>query len=745
MLRLLANRWAQMGLLLALLAGAVFLRMADPSAIKRLRNVTFDYYNKLAPRPPGTGVIIVDIDEDSLKKLGQWPWPRTVLAQLTEKLQEMGAKSVAFDMVFAEDDRTSPEKIAGSLPASDDFKVVRDRLSSLPGNDAVFAKAVGAAGNVVTGFVSAQQKTGMVPLPIAKFINEGVKPDPTKFVRAMDSFATTLPAISSVAAGNGSFTADPEDDGIIRRVPLLIGHRRADGGTDLFPGLSLEALRVALGKKVYKVTSFGEQTASGFGITHIDIGNYKIPTEPDGRIWVYYTGHRPGLYVPAWKIMEGAADSALFRDKIVFVGTSTIGLLDLRSSPLDTIVPGVEIHAEIVEQILTGKFLQRLGDFDGAELLAATAVCLLIIVCAPFIGTLTLAFVCLCLIFGGFIGAFAVYRDYGYLIDPVYPSLMTLVVFILAAMLSNLRTEAEKRQVRTAFGHYLSPVLIEELTKDPDKLKLGGEIRELSVMFTDVRNFTSISETMEPGELIRMMNDFLTPMTSTIMDFRGTVDKYMGDAIMAFWNAPLDDPDHALHACRAALAMRGILGPLNDNLKLRAEKQVQAFHPLKIGIGIGTGNCSVGNMGSRQRFAYSALGDTVNLSSRLEGQTKGYGLQCLVSARTQAGAPGMAMLEADLLAVKGRAEAERIFTLLGDEKMAASREFIELKGRHDAMIDAYRARDFDRAGDLARTCAALSVAQDITGLYGLYQERCARFKSHPPGPDWTGAWIATSK
>lgn len=734
-----------MGLLIALLMGAVFLRIADPSGIKRLRNVTFDYYNKLAPRPAGSGVIIVDIDEDSLKKLGQWPWPRTVLAEMTRKLHDLGAKSIAFDMVFAEADRTSPELIAGALPVTDEFKGVADKLKSMPNNDLVFAKAVEEADNVVTGFVGTTQGTEMEPLPIAKFVNSGFKPDPLKFVSMSDDFATTLPAISSVAAGNGSFTAEPEGDGIIRRVPLLIGARSRDGSAELLPALSIEALRVALGRKVYDVKSFSERTEDGYGITQIKLGSYTIPTAQDGSLWVYYAGHRPDLYVPAWKVMEGQAAADSFKDKIVLVGTSTIGLLDLRSSPLNAVLPGVEIHAEIIEQILDGKFLQRLSYFDGAELLAAAGVCLLIILFSPFINTLTLAFVCLCLIFGGFTGAFAVYRSFGYLIDPVYPSAMTLTIFILAAMLSNLRTEMEKRQVRTAFGHYLSPVLIEELTKDPDKLKLGGEVRELSVMFTDVRNFTSISETMEPAELIRMMNDFLTPMTTKIMDFRGTVDKYMGDAIMAFWNAPLDDPDHALHACQAALAMRAVLAPLNESLKARAEMQSRIFHPLKIGVGIGTGNCSVGNMGSRQRFAYSALGDTVNLSSRLEGQTKAYGVQSLISNKTQATVKGMAFLEVDMLAVKGRTEPERIFTLMGDEVLAQSSGFIDLKEKHETMIAAYRSRAFDKAIESAVQCAGLDAAREITGLYKLYQERCQSFKNNPPGPDWAGVWIATSK
>lgn len=745
MIRVLSNRYAQAILLLALLSGAVTLRMADPSAIKRLRHVTFDYFNRLAPRPPGTGVVIVDIDEDSLQKIGQWPWPRTTLGVLTEKLAAMGASSIAFDMVFAEPDRTSPDLMARQLSEVSGYEPVARKLAALPNNDVVFAEAVARAGNVVTGFVAAQQKTGMQPSTPAKFVNSGVRPEPLAFVRQAQDFATTLPVISRAAAGSGSFTAPPENDGIIRRVPLLIGFQKPDGKADLLPALSMEALRVATGKKIYKVTSYGERTSRGYGITQLEIGDYSVPTDPEGNILVHYAGHRPDLYVPAWKILDGTADAGRFKDKIVLVGTSTIGLLDLRSSPLNAVVPGVEIHAEIIEQVVDGRFLKRPGDFDGAELLAASAVCLLIVVLSPFVGTLTLAFICLCLLASGFAGSFIAYRDAGYLVDPVYPSLMVLVVFIMAALLSNLRTEMEKRQVRTAFGQYLSPVLIEELTKDPDKLKLGGEVRELSVMFSDVRNFTSISETMDPAELIRMMNDLLTPLTSRIMEWRGTVDKYMGDAVMAFWNAPLDDPDHAVHACRASLDMALALAPLNEELKLRAERQGRVFHPLKIGMGIGTGACSVGNMGSRQRFAYSALGDTVNLASRLEGQTKSYGVMSLLSSKTAAKAGALALLEVDLLAVKGRSEPERVFTLLGDEAFAASSSFGQLKEHHDRMIVAYRQRRFDFAIEQAEACRILPSASEIGGFYSLYIDRCRQFSANPPGPDWAGVWVAAGK
>jgi adenylate cyclase len=743
MTRLVSNRWVQIILLLLLLGEAVTLRLQDPPIVQRWRQLTFDAYNRIIPRPQGNGVVIVDIDEDSLRRYGQWPWPRPQVAQIPEILRQFGARAVAFDVVFAEPDRTSPHLLAESLPQTPDMEIVAQKLKSLPDNDHVFAQRIAAAGNVVAGFVAANQPTMHQPLLKATFFNEGLKADPLKFIETVSYFTTSLPEIVAGAAGNGSFTITPEEDGIVRRVPLLIGQRFEDGQIKMYPALPLEALRVALGKTIYKIKSFGERTQRGFGIQDISIGDYTIPTDKRGAFQVYYAGHRKDLYIPAWKVLSRDFSPDQVRDKIVLVGTSAIGLLDLRSSPLNAVVPGVEVHAEIIEQILDKKFLQRPDFFNGAELCLTVIVSLLIIFLAPFIGTATQALLGGLLMTGSVAGALYAYKHFGYLLDPVYPMLSILVIFIFSSILTNLRTEMERRAVRNAFSHYISPSLMEELTRDPDKLKLGGEVRELSVMFTDIRNFTTISESMDPAELIKMMNDFLTPMTSCVLDNRGMVDKYMGDAMMAFWNAPLDDPEHARHACTAALQMLEALSKVNENLQAEARRNNKAFPVLHAGIGIHTGPCSVGNMGSRQRFAYSALGDTVNLASRLEGQTKHYGISVMLSEETLKAAPEFAALEVDLVTVKGRTEPERVYTLIGDSGVALSPDFMELKSIHDRMLAAYRAQDWNNALDLAGRCSALRP--DIAGLYALYRERIASFKTIPPAPGWTGVWVAKDK
>ncbi|MEZ0226358.1 MAG: CHASE2 domain-containing protein [Alphaproteobacteria bacterium] len=754
---ILSKRWMQVAVLMSLLFIAVCIRFLAPPFIGHMMQFTFDAYNRMIPREPaGNNVVIVDIDEASLQRVGQWPWPRTAIGELAVNLREMGAKTVAFDIAFSEADRTSPARIADSLPKRPELAPVTAALKKLPDNDEVLAQKFAQAGNVVTGFVGARSATGPSLPPIVKagFCGNSAKPydeknNPPPQVLRVKDFVTSLPNITAAAAGNGIFTSEPDGDGIIRNVPILIGREdEHDTLTGLLPALSLEALRVSKSDVNKMMAASGrcvgyDLDIDGLGsIRGVFLSGWRIPTDSVGRIQVYYHGHRPELYVPAWEVLEKKADPALFKDKIVLVGTSSIGLLDLRSSPLDSVLPGVEIHAEIIEQVLNRQFLVREEGMKAKELLYAIVVGLLIIFLGPAVGGGTMAVLVALAIAAGVGGSFFAYK-HGLLIDSVYPSVIIIVIFIISSVFTNLRTELEKRMLRQVFDRYLSPALIEEMVKDPSRVKLGGDVRELTVMFTDIRNFTTISESMDPAELIRMMNDFLTPMTSAVLDNKGFVDKYMGDAMMTFWNAPVDDPHHAQNACRAALEMVEALKPVNAELKARAEKAGRPFYELKAGIGVNSGRASVGNMGSKQRFAYSALGDTVNLASRLEGQTKGYGVTTMISNSTRALVPQLAALELDLLTVKGRTEPERIYTLLGDEAFAKTAEFQDFAARHARMLEAYRAQKWDEAIKLGEECAALKP--ELAGLYQLYAGRIAHYKQEPPVPGWAGVWVAKEK
>lgn len=744
--RLAHSQFVHILLLLALLAATVMLSFSDTRWREQVRNFTFDNYNILKPRIPSDRIAIVDIDEASLAEVGQMPWPRTIMADLVTNLNEMGAAVIAFDIVFAEPDRSSPHAMAERFQHLDGFGDVLPRLKDLPDNDTVFGLAIGRANNVVTGFSFTNEMTDVTARQKGIFRGKNVE----RFVPNLRGISTNLKEIDKYSAGNGSFFVSTDTDGIIRRVPMLVAHKRADSNiVSTYPSLALEIVRVLDGERGGRVMLEDEQYAqldpSRFGIEGIMLGKDRfIQTNARGEFIVHFAKSNPDWYIPAHEILDKTYPAENIKDKIILIGTSAVGLKDIRSTPLNTFLPGVEVHLNIVDQILQGKYLDRSIEAEGLEAVAIFLTGLFIILCAPFIGALSQALIVFVVVGGIIYGGWYAFDTHGMLIDVMYPSLALLAIFMLSTILTYLRTEQEKTQVRDAFGHYISPAFMEELTKNPDKLKLGGEIRELSVMFTDIRSFTTISEGLTPEELIALMNDFLTPMSDLVMQNRGTIDKYMGDAMMAFWNAPLDVEEHAALACKTALGMQAALDPINEAVRAKAEELGKPPVLLQAGIGINTGPCAVGNMGSRQRFAYSTLGDAVNLASRLESQTKNYGVGILIGEETYKRAPGFAMLELDLLRVKGKSEPVRVYALLGDEEMASSMDFTSWQATHLEMLGAYRDQQFARAKELAQACKKRCLV-NIDKTYDLYIERAEDLIKNPPGKDWDGVFTATSK
>ncbi len=760
MSRLIHSRLFHFLILLVLLVAATYYSHSNHDLRRRLQYVVFDAFNQLHPRAPTSDIVIIDIDEESLEKLGQWPWPRSIMADLTTRLKELGASAIAFDMVFAEPDRTSPSFVADRLPQTDDMAPVKAAISSLPDHDALFAEAIRNAGNVVMGFVAADAKTHMRDPVLSREIrflppgkSQQIRDEFLQQTSGRDNVATDLHNLSEAAIGNGHFIAEPDLDGIIRKVALFMRYPRtatAEKPAQLYPTLGIEALRAAINPKIENqiLLRKAEEQEPLDTQYMLRIGQkYEVPLEPDSRFWVYYRDIRDEEYLPAYKVLDPEMKGETMPridGKIAFVGTSAIGLKDIRSTPLDLFVPGVEVHVNVVEQILQGKFLTRPHLIAGAESLTIFISGLLIIILAPFVNALLLGLFSVVLIAGGFALSWHAYTTWGLLLDPVYPGIAIMAIFLVSTLLTYLRTESDRRQVKNAFGHYISPEFMEELTKNPEKLVLGGETRDLTIMFTDIRNFTGISERLTPAALTQLMNDFLTPMSDLVMQNRGTIDKFMGDAMMAFWNAPLDDADHARHACMTALKMNEALRPINDKLKKESAAAGQDAILLQAGIGINTGPASVGNMGSRQRFAYSALGDNVNLASRLEGQTKSYGVEILIGPVTQEMVPDFATLELDLLRVKGKKEPVRVYTLLGDERLAQSESFKAWRAAQNNMLALYRAMDFDGAETAIAECRTLAGGQ-MPGYYDMYLERIQTLKTNRPGAGWDGVFVATTK
>jgi adenylate cyclase len=709
------------------------LRGLNPTLLKEAELRTFDFYQSLKPReiPPERPVTIVDLDDDSLHELGQWPWPRTLVAKLVDNLTADGAIVIGFDIVFAEPDRVSPSTIATTFPTLSADML--DRLKAMPSNDDALGDSMKKSRVVVgqAGIDQAPRRTDRIP-PIPTVATIGG--DPRPYLYHFTSMLRNIPEIDNAAAGWGNFSAPPDDDGIIRRVPAMV-----TDGTNIYPALSLDLLRLATGNE-----SLGIKMSPD-GITGVIVRPSLVKTDETGRIWLYASNHDPDKYVPAKDVINGTVDKAKIANKIVVVGTSAVGLQDIRTIAVAGQIPGVELHAQIIETVLYSQQLSRPPDALGVEMVTAIVGALLMIVLIPLVGARwTLALLAVVIVgAAGF--SWYEFSHQLHMYDAVFPIATTLLTFILVTYASYAREEAQKRQVRAAFNRYLAPAVVEQIAADPSKLVLGGEQRDMTLLFCDIRGFTTISELFDAHGLTQLINKFLTPMTDIILARQGAIDKYMGDCIMAYWNAPLDDPDHARHACASALTMNERLAPLNDQLEAEAKAENRRHVPIKIGIGLNSGPAVVGNVGSDQFFGYSSLGDTVNLASRLEGQSKGYGVIIVIGEATKERAPDYAALELDLIKVKGKTEAVRIFTLAGDPTVAQSDAFKTLKVEHDAFLAAYRAQEWAKARQLGARCKDLSAPFHIEHYYEIFEERIDEYEQNPPGADWDGVYTATSK
>ena len=743
MLSFLRARSVYAGLVLAILAGATLIRVADPFFVQALRLIAFDSYQKLDPATydPNLPVRIVDIDETSLAKIGQWPWARTTMAKLLDTLGADGAAVVAFDILFSEPDRTSPEQAVKHMTPQE-AAALEPLIAGKQTHDEVFAEAIGKTPTILATALSAHAS----PPPPLKAGFATVGDDPKNFVPAFAGANVNLPILDKAAAGIGSINWIPDRDQVVRRIPLIYRV-----GNQYVPTLTTEALRVAqqAGTYVLKASNASGETAYGqqTGLNHIRVGAIEIPTASDGGIWLHFRPHEARAYIPAWKVLAGEVPADAVSGRIILVGTSAPGLVDLRATPLDPSIPGVEIHAQAIEQILQstqgGASLNRPDYATGIEIVLTLVLGLILSVVIPRVSALTSGVVGLVAMASLLVGGWFAFERLNLLFDPTYPA---VTIFLLVAATSTYvfrRTEKQRSEVRRAFGYYVSPAVVGEIIAHPEKLELGGAVRELTLLFCDVRNFTSISETMTAHELTTFINDLLTPLSDIILTNRGTIDKYMGDAIMAFWNAPLDDPDHAAHACQSAIAMIERMKTLNEEWRAAAEAAGRKHKDVAIGIGINSGDCCVGNLGSVQRFDYSAIGDDVNVASRLEGQSKVYGVPIVIGESSCKSIPDVKAIELDMMRVKGKLHPAKIFTVY-DALDGPEDGYERLAPRHAAMLEAYRGRDWDGAEAAIAHCEAVGV-QRLQALYALYRSRIAEWRVTPPPADWDGTFTATSK
>jgi adenylate cyclase len=741
---------------LAIIVTSVSLRVADPDFVQILRLKTFDIYNRIEPRVPlaeSSPIVIADIDEKSLEEIGQWPWPRTVVADLIQAVGEYQSFVLGFDAVFAEPDRTTPERLVDTLRGLD--SQTRQALLSLPSNEEVMAAAMRRTATVLgqTGIQIPDDPTRHSEAALQTRANAALGADPKRSLVEWPGLITNLPILEEAAMGRGIFSLANEVDGIVRRLPIVSVYNG-----QVRPALSIEMLRVATrGNTIFTV-------ANEAGMDRVRLqtpqGNFDFPTDNRGQLWVYFaeadTYNTPDndnrLYISAADIIHKRVPPERMAGKFVLVGTSAVGLQDIRNTPVATRMPGVEVHANVLELALESlqgaKMLRYPPTANAIEMTVVVLLGLGLIFFIPRVGPFWTLLGVVVAGGGAIGGSWYLFTEERILIDIAYPGASIFALYAVLAFSNYARDAAEKRQVRGAFSQYLSPDLVEQLAEDPSKLRLGGESKTMTLLFCDVRGFTTISEQYkeDPQGLTVLINRLLTPLSREIMKRRGTIDKYMGDCIMAFWNAPLDVEEQEAKACEAALAMFDALEVLNEERKREALEGGFEFLPLNIGIGLNTGECVVGNMGSDDRFDYSVLGDSVNLAARLEGQSKGYGVGIVIGEDTVRGLPenSYPVAELDMIAVKGKSQAVRIFTLAGKPEIMQDPDYAPMMAQHADMLTAYREQ---RWGDALRALASCKgrLGGALDGFYEIYEARIKEYMQDPPPADWDGVYIATTK
>jgi adenylate cyclase len=694
-----------LGCLIALAA----LRVFDPYPVQVARDIYFDQLQRLSPRENASLPIrIIDIDEVSLAAVGQWPWPRHTLAELVDHLSELGAAAIVFDMLFAEPDRMSLAQLMADPRFTDILGQIdkRDGLA-LVDNDEIFAAAIrdrpvvlGVAGVVghQSPSVKTQWKAGIVE----------VGNNPASGLPSVSATTAIVPSLKAAATGIGSVNLSPGAAAtVIRQIPLIW---RA--GDSLLPSLALEALRVAQGESTIVV--LGSTTTQG-AVESVRVGGFEVPTTASGQLWVRYRPNDDSLYISAVSVLDETRQAGLgdsIEGHIVLVGTSAAGLLDIRTTPLGENVPGVSIHAQMLEQIILGDYLLRTDWIEGLEFAAFLLLGIVMIVVMSISGPQ------LSIPAGAAAGALIVagswisFDRYGTLFDASFPIAGGLVAFLAMTSFQYLVADREKRKIRRSFSHYVAPAVLQKIEKSGHRLQLGGETRELTIMFSDIRGFTSLSEKLDATELVSLLNELFSELTEQILAEHGTIDKFIGDSIMAFWNAPLETPGHQLLACAAALRMRAALQAFNASM-------IGQRYPISLAIGINSGNVCVGNIGSRNRFNYSAIGDAVNLAQRTEAACRHVAYDVLLSQDTAAYATSFAILDAGKLDLKGKTQRVPSYILVGNNVLYNDRDFNDLCWCHKELVRALVSSHPEVPSRQINSCKSLAAVIE-PGLLGFY-------------------------
>jgi adenylate cyclase len=726
---------------LGLVVTLVFLGQAaqwfEVGFVKQLEYILYDGRLRLTmPNTIDDQVVILDIDEKSIAELGHWPWPRDIFGRLMNKLfTRYGVLVVGFDVNWPEADNTSGIQALDTLAKSEltgdsafqtAYRDLRPRLDY----DHIFADSLKGRPVVLGYFFSNDTKVAAIPAPV--FPKGEFRGKQIPFM-AYGGYGGNLPEFLANAASAGNFNMNPDDDGIVRRVPMVIEH---DGA--YYETLSLAVIRTLFGQPTvvpgYPEDKFAYVNKNYQGLEWLELrkGNVgvRIPVDKEVSTLVPYRGHTKAFkYFSIVDVLDDRIEVPELKNKVVLVGTTATGLYDLRATPVDNIYPGVEVHANMISGMLDNRLKQRPAYVIGFEfmvvLLIGATLSLLLPLLNPLKASLTtVGVLVLVLAFN-----LAVWQ-YGNLVLPLAASLLLIICLFALNMSYGYFVESRsKRQFTELFGQYVPPELVDKMSENPEGYSMAGKKADLTVLFSDVRSFTTISESLPPEELEQLMNEYFNPMTDVIRNkTQGTLDKYIGDAIMAFWGAPVEQPDHAKRAVTAAMEMQKVLAELRPGFKDKYH------HDVFIGVGLSSGVMTVGDMGSEVRKAYTVMGDKVNLGARLEGLTKQYGVGILVAEETKKAVLDVVFREIDWVRVKGKDEPVAMYEPVGEEGKVGKPELDELK-LWNQVLKLYRAQDWDQAE--LQLFNLKKLAPDRF-LYELFAERVAKYRVDPPGADWDG-------
>jgi adenylate cyclase len=719
----------------------------DPDFFSLLELKTLDLRFLSRGKIPTTGEIaLVVIDEKSLDELGRWPWPRVRMAQLMDNLVKYEAKVVGFDIVWAEPDEHSELKSLTSLKQKmNELKIANRHLDQYLSQaiekaetDRILADSLARSRRAMLGYFfhfftpehllqeKKQIQKDLPPLSAYNLVKYSSEEAAKVQLFEANYAEVNIPIIAEAGEGAGYFNIFPDRDGTVRWIPLVIKYQDR-----YYCALSLAVLQKFLDSSplVLRIAEFG--------VEEIRLGDLFIPTNEEGRMLINYRGpHKTFPHYSAVDVIHGRVPAGAFRDKIVLVGATAMGIYDIRVTPFDHVFPGLEVHANVIDTILKQQFLYRPNWATLFDLLAIVAIGLLLGIFLPKMKALWGAVMGILLLSAFFLASNQLFQKQGFWVNQTYPLFNLVLTYLTITGYRYMTEERERKKVRGAFQYYLNASVVEQMLKDPEKLKLGGEKKDLTVLFSDIRGFTSIAQDMAPEKLVKFLNEYLTKMTDIVFKYDGLLDKYIGDAIMAIWGAPLDQADHPFRACYTALEMVGELHLLQK--KWAAEGMPR----LNIGIGINAGPMVVGNMGSERRFDYTVMGASVNLGSRLEGLNKVYGTNIISSEMTYERVREEFLgRELDMVRVVGQDQPVKIYELIALRAKARPEEKA-LAEEFQGALGEYRKWNWE---------AARKIFQSILERYPedgpakVYAERCQALEKTPPPKDWDGVYTLTSK